>query len=574
MSNTKGKRMYYKISKFLTIGLLSCSVQFMDSLSASNVSEENNNQIIDEQNTHNNIFNEFQDNTKSSKSNILTLSNNNFKCWFMSTFQLFVTALNQSELNDPIRRTNFARFVNHLHNMQIDFSRRINTQPNEIDSYKRKVHSEWNYFEKNSKYKFKNVTRDKTGKINVIGERIDLISELINWFKDIEKLLKNNQQEKNKLLNEKNKLNSNQEEINKKLEMLDNDLKMLINQKNIIYKLDRINNITKGEKERREKTLELLYQLQDMNAPSSSNIAVMIILNIFPELQKFFGSKIIPTENGNVDEMINAANEFILDNNTMKKEVVDMKTKSIATLDKRIKDDLNDCWSNYNRGNYETAQIYYDNANINKKDKIRKQNEIYNIQNNNNNDYMNIKLSSFSDYNGYFSESNQNTSKIPYIKSSNEKDNYSNKPYLILKSSGLELNTVITNYKYINVNNNAKNLTTYELIGIQLDNNEHGICFVKTGKSDSSWSSIDSNRNANDDGYTLDDIIYKLGNENTYLAKVYDDRVEKRTTKKFHDKLRGFTERYLQQTVGYFKYKPKLLLYKRVLQNDISGEIN
>ena len=73
--------------------------------------------------------------------NIFTLSNNNCKCWFMSAFQLFVTALNQSEPNDAIRKTNFARFVSHLHNMQYEFTRKLSNN-------KHKLYREWDYFNK------------------------------------------------------------------------------------------------------------------------------------------------------------------------------------------------------------------------------------------------------------------------------------------------------------------------------------------------------------------------------------------------------------------------------------------
>ena len=59
----------------------------------------------------------------------------------MSAFQLFVTALNQSEPNDAIRKTNFARFVSHLHNMQYEFTRKLSNN-------KHKLYREWDYFNK------------------------------------------------------------------------------------------------------------------------------------------------------------------------------------------------------------------------------------------------------------------------------------------------------------------------------------------------------------------------------------------------------------------------------------------
>ena len=379
--------------------------------------------------------------------NVFTLSNNNCKCWFMSTFQLFVTALNQSEPNDPIRKTNFAKFINHLRNMQNDFSRSVKTQQNKIDPYKKKVYNEWNYFKQSKEWEYRNVMRDRTGKSNVIGERIDLISELILWCS------KNNSWYK------------------------------------VVENKNNINDITEKEEERRNEAIELLQSIQDINSGSYPINAVIIMLNLFPELNDMFGSfynpKLLPTAHDDIIHTIKD-NDFVMNNNEMKKE----------------------CNITYKYNN-----------------KIP-------------------KLSSFTPDGHYLTVVNVMTKLIMSLY---EYKNVFNSNQYVFMTGSYSKNMFITKY------NSNNQLEIYELIGIVLSNQDHAVCFVKTGKSDSSWSGIDSNREANDNGYILEDIMYNeiLGNSNTYLGKVYSDQNKPEQKRN--------------------PYIPEIAIYKKLPQDEIKN---
>ena len=485
MNNTKGKRMYYKISKFLTIGLLIFSCSYVRSSNINNYDINNNtdgqvdnnqkqtlnkkrnrtnsmdkkdvNKIV---NNYKDIFDkvqkEFPNIKKLNRSNVLTLSNNNCKCWFMSTFQLFVTALNQSDPNDPIRKTNFAKFVTYLYNMQNDFERIVNIhQENNNVNLDRKTKLKFKNEKLNEEldkkfgekfynkiqgitdyeWEYRNVRRDRTGKSNVIGARIDLVSELILWS------LKNG------------------------------------DWYNIVENKNNINDITKTEENRRNEAVELLESLKDINADGQQLNCVMIILNLFPELKEIFGSY--------------SYND--LDN---KKEITDVITNTADTF-------------NLNVDKIEEAAL--ENGLVNEIPEMKIP-----------------KLSSYTPRGNFLSYANVTTQDIFY----HEGDVFNiinNKKYVILPYS-------ISGCRKFIENGSDK---VYELIGIGLGNKDHAVCFVKTGKSDSSWSGIDSNRNANDDKYKLEDIIddsnsesnnnydrlkiieNNLKNKNNYLAKIY-----------------------------------------------------
>ena len=292
---------------------------------------------------------------------------------------------------------------------------------------------------KNKQWKDRDLTRDKTGKSNVIGERIDLISELILWCSKDEKYYNEVKEKKN------------------------------------------INDVTKEEQERRDKAITLLQSLQDINSGSFLINAIMIILNLFPELKELFGSFINPTFYPDADDAIlyTANNNFVMDLNKLEEE-----------------------------------------AGINQE--------------------LNLpKLSSFTPSGNYLTEANAFTQLIM-----NEYDykNVFNSNQYVFMPQNYSKNMFITKY------NSNNQLEIYELIGIQMSNKEHAVCFVKTGKSDVSWSGIDSNREANDNNYALDDII-NYGN--TYLAGVYSDQNN-------HEDRRD-------------PYKPKIVIYKQLSQDEVKN---
>ena len=171
--------------------------------------------------------------------------------------------------------------------------------------------------------------------------------------------------------------------------------------------------------------------------------------------------------------------------------------------------------------------------------------------------HYNLKLSSYDDYNYYL----QNDSNIHhYLHNICQYDNISrNKEYLISSyhSVGDKIQSV----------HNFPGAGSYELIGMTLLNNGHSISFVKTGKSDSSWSGIDSNRNANDDNYKLEDIIYKNDNllqNQLQLKNGTDTRLtdEIRRNKNYYNDNTNNT--YLAKVYKRYGYKPGFLLWKKV----------
>ena len=97
--------------------------------------------------------------------------------------------------------------------------------------------------------------------------------------------------------------------------------------------------------------------------------------------------------------------------------------------------------------------------------------------------------------------------------------------YLILKLKSTKINDLVHGYKFISSYDDNSKLNVYELIGAILSNDKHAVTFAKKGSADNSWCGIDSNRNANDNNYKLDDILYNKEPwyNNTYLAKVYAD---------------------------------------------------
>ena len=175
-----------------------------------------------------------------------------------------------------------------------------------------------------------------------------------------------------------------------------------------------------------------------------------------------------------------------------------------------------------------------------------------------------LKLSSFDDNDGYI-----NHDYIQHLINwtSNNTSN-SNKEYLI------------THSKYIKSVQYLPSAGLYELIGMTLLNSEHAISFVKTGKSDSSWSGIDSNRNANDDNYKLEDIIYKnynslqnqlpllKGDEPQILKNdpekqyKYNLENENRRNKNYYNDNTDNT--FLAKVYKHYGYKPLFLLWKKV----------
>ena len=186
------------MNKILTLGLIIYNCQFANASGINN----NQNNIIGENNNYT------INNVRSNINNVLTFANDNYKCWFMSVFQLFITALNQSEPDSPIRKTNFAKFVNHLKALK-DTSRRVYDRGEQIlvngNKHDEKQSSaemakmshirpnESNYYSDIKKWKIHDVTLEKTRKSNVTGAGIDLIAELIiwgakhNWMYDEEK---------------------------------------------------------------------------------------------------------------------------------------------------------------------------------------------------------------------------------------------------------------------------------------------------------------------------------------------------------------------------------------------------
>ena len=658
MNNTKGKRMYYKISKFLTIGILSCGVQFMDSLSASNVSEENNNQIVYNNNTTNvnnysfniptyyekevsaeevkeflenlrtnpsalvnakfqlyslkdyilpdvlkrldayltelsyfrstdldysyqvkisnspndlsikfvALINQYLDNVISPVSkhykempdrayfekdvwkcyctvitkiirgvnlveklisqkealineektnlpkknnnraiNIVTPYNSNGKCWFVSTFQLFITAFNQSDPKDPIRKTNFAKFINHLHNIQKDFVTKIiisndvkanwdatlkELKRNDLD---RLLNDKWN--------KLHNLTRDNLNRdylINIIGAgRIDIFSELILWFSKHEELIKT---------------------------------------------------------DRQREALKFIEQMHDVFKGNYPPKAVAIVLILFPELQKYFGSFFeLHGNNTYTDSIMHYTKEVILDNDKVKQNSISILNNKIKDFDASIQNEFNKLIKN-NSQLQQNPQLQTINISKKQYDELKAMHKGLNYLNTvkeNNKIFKDISLSSFNDFEPY----NDIGYRLHLNLLSNEYNiTFNSTKYLLLhfykynkdnkKENADNLTNLVQGKRYITFYNKEGRLELYELIGMQLTNGRHAVCFAKTSKSDVSWSGIDSSTDGNDDNYALNDILYdnnQLSN-NTYLAKIYN----------------------------FYNYTPKFALYKKVSENEVN----
>ena len=476
------------------------------------------------------------------KNNIITFSNQG-KCWFMAYFSFLIAMYDQSNADDPIRNTNFGRFINYLHNKQNEFTRKVDNQRKRI--VKREKYKDFDYLNQG---KWENHEL-KIGyneyfypSSNVIGERIDLLSELINYWRDNSELIKNS--------NEK-------------------DRKALLYHKNIRNQLDKINNISEVEKERRNKALELIENLQDLyyGSAHTASSALMIILNIFPELEKFIG-------NGPVkgmidgDAMIYCAENTELDNEKLKEEHIYSVDYNILSLKdtinrmiqkKNIIEKIQEKTIDKDSNKYKELQIKKDQ--LENKIKIANCNiKFYKKQKHDNTD--------FSIANGFTSYWNLGHADV--IMDINNGKVFSDKQHLLFEiySEDISINDLVNGYRYITHYNQNGKLEVYELISILLGNSGHAICFVKNGKSDFSWSGIDSSLGYNDDNYTLDDIVYDdklvekningqiLEDKNTYLSKMYHVKNDGRI--------------YVDQKQFY----PVAVLYKKVSEEEIKQIIN
>lgn len=511
-----------------------------------------------------NIIKDLQNKNTINKNNVITFSNQG-KCWFMAYFSFLIAIYDQSDQNEPIRNTNFGRFVTYLHNKQSGFTRKIDIyNKNEDDNKIRRIvvqdNNDYNYL-KNGKWenhKFSiGYNESAYESTNVIGERIDLISELLYYWRDDKEPLKNKDEK---------------------------DIKNLLYQKNIRNKLDNINNISETEKERRNKALELIENLQDLFYGSihSASSALMIILNIFPELKRFIGNG--PVEGFiDGDAMIYCADNTALDNNELKEEHMYSANYNIMNLKDRINK------TKKYKNMIENIQRKITNKNSNKYKELQEEKE--ELENEVNIGKLNIKF-----YNKQLQQENkkqQNDNKIKTINNTdfslsnnfvsywnlghadvlmeiNNGKVFSNKQYLLFEifRGNTSINDLVNEYRYITHYNNNGKLEAYELISILLSNRGHVVCFAKTGKSDSSWSGIDSSLGYNDDNYTLDDIVYDnnlvdecingqvLNDKNTYLSKMY------------HVKNDG--KKYIGQTQFY----PIAILYKKVSDKEINQTID
>ena len=103
-------------------------------------------------------------------------------------------------------------------------------------------------------------------------------------------------------------------------------------------------------------------------------------------------------------------------------------------------------------------------------------------------------------------------------------------------------------YRYIPYFNIDGKLEIYELVGMKLSSWNHAVAFVKNNNAyNSSWNAIDNSSGPfNDDNCNLNDILYDTKkNNNTHVAKECEN----------------------------MKYKPIILLYKRVLFESLLKEI-
>ena len=476
--------------------------------------------------------------------NILTLSNQNGKCWFMSYFSFLISMYDNSDIDDPIRKTNFSKFVNFLHNKQSHFRRKFYID----DDYNLKQNSnpkynEWNYFDKGrweAHMTYNGYNEYLYPSSNIIGERIDLISEIILWCSQ-----------------------------NK-------------NMYNIVNNKKNINDITLEEDSRRNKALNLLENQQDLfyGARYSSSSALMIILNIFPELKEFIGNGPAKGWYLEDDAMIVCAETTALTDNELKEESIDLINSDLKYFEQNInrkieqKNMIENIQSKIGKDSqkYKTLQeekekleneIEKYNSNI--KFYKRKLNKINNTSNKKE-IFDKMNLSSFNYFASYWNEGHANV-----LMNINNGTVFSNKQYLLFETEfdnkDTDISDLINGYRYITHYNTNGELELYELSGMLLNNIGHVICFVKTSKSDFSWSGIDSSLYYNDDGYTLDDIIYNdtlveknsngkiLKDKNTYLAKLYR---AKHIKAKYQDNK---------------KYHPIAVLYRKITKDEVMNPI-
>lgn len=642
--------MEVKMNKILVIGLIICNCQFANS---SNINKNESDINIG---NHNNYNVNTMMNIKNNINNVLTFANSNSKCWFVSTFQLFITALNQSEPNSGIRKTNFAKFVNHL--------KALNNTPRRI--YERgelnKLRpSEW-HFSTTGMWETHNLTKDRTGKSNVIGERIDLISELIkcgakhDWIykegnnstnveeNNIKNILKNNKTNTSKYGNNINIIKNN------------NKTDILLYNSNNINTIDKSNEInlinmdkyTKSEKDRRNEALLLLAQIQDMNSGAHEELALSIILNIFPELKQYFGSYL--NETTQKDTMIDNAEKIMLNDKERTNYFIDI------LQNKRIPSSIDICRKQTHKFIIYIRKILHEvylqsknlskrnnnrNKNINNINEIRilltkmKENnkqidnqselhmkrdlikmnrslchvirkelaKITSLETEDKNgdsiqDYIDSLLLAHTNVLSFFKELNdiRNISRLKsltfdtykplikrlYLPRDNihniDKLDKNNTEYLIIPICGANIHDIV-NYKYINSKQEI-----YELVGLYLANCEHAVSFVKTGKSDSSWSGIDSNRNANDDNYKLEDAVYYNTNEsfrNKQTEKyidyfnnngIEDDNFIANIVQNLEFISDNSNNKYLAKVYKNYGYTPDFLLYKKISLNKLSVE--
>ncbi len=453
----------------------------------------------------------YKNNNDKYRQTIYTLSNNNCKCWFMAAWELIRTILAQEyvkhgKLPKDLKNSNFAKFDNYLCNKNRYNDRTINTDKSMLPKNTINYFKEANYYNNYGIMKTYDLTSDRTSKSNIYGNRIDLLSELILW------------EDNNKWSYE----------------------------------------INERDKEKRTATINLLRKLQDVNFPNHSYVGFPIIMNIFPELKNYIGNKLLSEDDleneddSNGNSIINEANDknnnqVLMNNNIIQdtsnnennhniKDKLDIEENNINNkLDVKNNNNNNTIIINNNNNNNDDNDIKdkIDNKN-NKKDVLfsnteeltdainafMDDNPVSFVTNHNSfqlkDNFATDKTEIFNKYTKYNILGNAIMSIHAYDCEINNST-----PYLLLNGFGIPVNDIANGYKFISNYDDKGNLKAYELIGMQLSNAEHAVCFAKKGKADNSWCGIDSNRNANDNNYKLEDIIYK---DNTYLAKVYANR--------------------------------------------------
>lgn len=376
-------------------------------------------------------------------------------------------------------------------------------------------------------------------------------------IKIIEKLLE--EIDKARQTNDNLNIRAIKKEKQEEIKKIDNDI-LLIKQELNNISLQDSKPFSSNTKERIRKSLHLLEELQDLNygVIDTASAGLMIILNLFPELKEFIGNG--PAYALEKDAMIACVEGTLLDENSELKKYHD------DFLDQQLNDVKHEIGK---REEYikilKNAQNKIINTNFNKH-KEELQEEINKLESELKHGKHNLK---------FYTRDKLHAHKLYYthghanvLMNIENGKVFSNKPYVLFKvSSGMDINKLIQNYRYITHYNQNGELEIYEPISILLSNGGHSVCFSKTGKSDKSWSGIDSSLGYNDDNYSLDDIIYdstlvekdnngKLLDKNKYLSKMYNVKND------------GIIYK------GQRKFSPHAILYKKIFKSEINLTIN